>query len=249
MADEVEAKLLVLGEDREATVDAIAALDTVAGLIVVWRREHALTDAYFETPDHGLAAHGVALRVRSQDGEELLTVKGDARVQDGVISRFELEVAWSTDGLDRVLSVLRDAGVALTGNADQSQDAMSAMASLGLVAASPRTNRRTALGLAALNGEHVAELDIDRVVFSAGGHRVRHFEVECEARAGAGPELLRAVAEDLCGRFDGLRPISYSKLELGQLLDAWAAEGALASWLDGDQLTGPAYDEIERRLG
>ncbi|HEX5142164.1 MAG TPA: hypothetical protein VFX19_14585 [Dehalococcoidia bacterium] len=187
--------------------------------------------------------------MRSQDGEELLTVKGDARVQDGVISRFELEVAWSTDGLERVLATLREAGVALTGEPDQSQDAMSAMASLGLVAASPRTNRRTALGLAAPNGEHVAELDIDRVVFTAGGQHVRHFEVECEARAGAGPELLRAVTDDLRRSFDDMRPIAYSKLELGQLLERRAAEGTLASWLDGDQLTGFAYDEIERRLG
>ncbi|HEX5142163.1 MAG TPA: hypothetical protein VFX19_14580 [Dehalococcoidia bacterium] len=62
MADEVEAKLLILGADREGTAGDLAGLDTVAGLIVVWRREHALTDAYFETPDHGLAAHGVALR-------------------------------------------------------------------------------------------------------------------------------------------------------------------------------------------
>src|SRR5690606_19879886 len=111
MPDEVEGKLVITGPDAAAVYDAIAALTAIGGFRVAHRAVEEIADVYFDSPERALFAAGLALRVRSIDGRELLTVKGESRVLGGVITREELEVEWSLDGLDTVLEALNQAGV------------------------------------------------------------------------------------------------------------------------------------------
>jgi inorganic triphosphatase YgiF len=113
MPDEVEGKLVILGPDAPSIYEALAALDAAGGYTVARREVEQLADAYFDGPERRLFAAGLALRVLN--GRELLTVKGESRVSGGVISRDELEVDWSPDGLDEVLEALSQAGVWLDG--------------------------------------------------------------------------------------------------------------------------------------
>ncbi len=163
--------------------EAIAGLDAVAGLRVARREVEQITDAYFDSPDRRVFAAGLALRVRNLNGRELLTIKGETHVQDGVLTRDELEVEWSPDGLDDVLEALGQAGVSL-GDIDAartSASARQAIEALGFVASAPRENRRVALSLVR-DGKVVAEVAVDAVTLTAGDQTVRHYEVECETK-------------------------------------------------------------------
>jgi inorganic triphosphatase YgiF len=249
MPDEVEGKLILTSPDRAATIEAIAALDAIGGYTVARRSEHALSDAYFDTPSRDLQAVRLALRVRGDDGRDRLTVKGEGRIEAGVVSRYELERDWSPEALDEVLAVLRDGGVNVdTSRLDTRGGAMNALQSLGFQPTSPRTNRRTALALASTSGEVLAELDVDRVTFKAGDRSVHHYEVECEAHGDHGNALIRAVLADLRARFEGLHPVSYSKLDLAEHVERLAAERRLVPMLYKDALTAEAYAEIQAVL-
>lgn len=246
MPDEVEAKLIITAEDAEAVYEAIASSDAFAGCRVAHRLVEDIDDAYFDGPDRPLFAAGLALRVRSVNGREVLTVKGEAHIQDGVVSREELEVEWSPDGLDEVLEALSQAGVSL-GDIEAAREAASArdaVEALGFAPTSPRRNRRTALTLMR-DGEVVAEIDVDDVTFSPGGRSVRHFEVECEAKGAGDASTVRAVLDDLQARHSALQAWAVSKLALGEVLEALAQDGELDALLAGDRLRPEAYATIE----
>jgi inorganic triphosphatase YgiF len=246
MPDEVEGKLVITGPEVPAVYEAIGRLDAAGGYRVARREVEMLSDAYFDGPEQQLFVLGLALRVRSLNGRELLTMKGESRVQDGVISRDELEVAWSPEGLDEVLETLSQAGVWLVDieAAREAPTARAAMEALGFVAGAARENRRVALTLAR-GDEVVAELDVDAVTMTVDGRVVRHYEVECEAKGAGDAAVVKAVLDDLRSRHEGLRPWSVSKLALGESLEALASEGRLAPLLDGERLLPEAYDAVE----
>ena len=247
MADEIEGKLIITGADAESTYETIARVESVAGCRVAHREVEEIADAYFDGPSRPLFAVGLALRVRSANGRELLTVKGESRVEDGVVSREELEVEWSPEGLDEVLEVLSQAGVSL-GDVDAARErasAREAIEALGLEATAPRSNRRVALTLMR-DGEVVGELDVDAVTFSAGGRRVHHYEVECESKGVGDAAVIRAVLDELRSRYAGLQPWDVSKLALGEALEALSQQGDLERLLDGERLRPEAYDLIKK---
>jgi inorganic triphosphatase YgiF len=231
MPDEVEGKLVIMGPDAPAVYEAIAGLAAIGSFRVAHRAVEAISDIYFDSPERALFVAGVALRVRTLDGRELLTVKGEARVHEGVISRQE---------------TLNQAGVSL-GNVAAAREASSArqaMEALGLVAGSSRSNRRSALTLVR-ESTVAGELDVDAVALTVDGTLVRHFEVECEAGPGGDTGVVRDVLADLTSRYPGLRRWSISKLALGEALEALCAAGRLSPLLEGEGLRATGYDEIE----
>jgi inorganic triphosphatase YgiF len=247
MADEVEGKLIITAPDAQAVYEAIAQLDGMGGCRVARREVEDLVDAYYDGPERPLFAAGLALRVRMLNGREMLTVKGESRVSEGVVSRSELEVDWSPEGFDEVLEALSQAGVWL-GDVEAARERASApeaMEALGFVAGAPRSGRRVALSLMR-NGDVVAELDVDVVTFTVAGRPVRHYEVECEAKGAGDAAVLRAVLDDLHSRYEGLRGWSVSKLALGEALEELARAGGLEALLDGERLRTEAYDAVER---
>jgi inorganic triphosphatase YgiF len=247
--DEVEGKLVLTSPDRARIIEDIASLESIGGYRVLQRSDHALADAYYDTPDRDLAGARLAQRVRSEDGRERLTLKGESRVHAGVITRHELEREWSRDALDEVLVAIRSDGVEFdTSPLDADHGAAAALASLGLLPTSPRLNQRTVLELSGALGVVVAELDLDRVTFTAGAFAVRHYELECEAHGEHGHDAINAVVADLRYRFQGLQPIIYSKLDLAEHLEDLAATGRLEALLEGDSLTAAAYSDIEGDL-
>ena len=222
----------------------------MGGFTVVRRSEHSLSDAYFDTPERDLADAKLALRIRGEDGRDRLTLKGDASIDSGVVSRSELELEWSPEALERVIEAIRRGGVKLdTSPLDSTHGANGGTRVPGPTRdGSLAPTIAPSLELAGASGAIVAELDVDRVVFTAGRTQVRHYEVECEAHGGHGSDAIRAVLADLSIALRRAAAVTYSKLALAEHLERLEAEGRLAAMLDGNALRREAYEEIEKAL-
>lgn len=99
MDQEIEVKFLV--KDYERLIHKIQNL----GLICVRPRIHELNLRY-DTPDHGLVSARQVLRLRKDDLARL-TFKGPGVLQEGVLTRKEIEVVVSDfDATNRLLEAL-----------------------------------------------------------------------------------------------------------------------------------------------
>ena len=74
----------------------LGAHPTLEPLTVGHPVTRTLRSIYFDTPDHLLRAHGIALRLRSTDGGQWLQTIKVGNGVDGLYDRKELESAIST---------------------------------------------------------------------------------------------------------------------------------------------------------
>jgi len=198
-----------------------------------------IADTYLDTPAGDLAARGVALRIRDQDGERLLTLKGERRAEAGGSSRLELELPWTPAAVSRVGAELAGRGVPLPGDWGEP-------AQLGLTVVQQRETRRGLRMLRPGGGVPLAELAVDRVAYRLDGATARIGQIEIEAR-NQGFDLQGAV-DALQAAVDGLAPWPYGKLATGHAIAQRLWAGTLALGADGD-VEPEGLDAIERDMG
>ncbi|WP_162910182.1 CYTH domain-containing protein, partial [Azohydromonas sediminis] len=194
---EVELKLQVPPAQRDAVRRAVATASA---------RTTRLQARYFDTPDRRLAAAGIALRLRREDGHWVQTLKARG---DGVMARPEHNAVLPRTRGEPVLDVARHDGTAAA-------DALRATgvdpAALQPLFATDvrRTHRRVR------HGGAVVELAYDDGVLLAGERREPVAELELELVSGA-PAALFALAARWIGRH-GLWLDVRTKAERGDLL-------------------------------
>ena len=220
MSEEIELKL-------EADPDALAALEA-SGLLpgepaIVRQRA-----VYFDTPDHGLARAGLALRIRHAGGRRVQTVKAGSGASAGLFARAEWERAVDSDTpiLDDTLPV---------------RPLIEAAGTIGPVF-EVRVERRR--WIVQQDGASV-ELVIDRGEVAAGNRTSPICEIELELMAGQ-PAALFALAR----RIDSTAPVRLgvqSKAERGYLLLEGAPAKAFKAEpvaLAGDVSAAQAFQQI-----
>lgn len=255
---ELEASLAVVGQDAARTLEAVIALEELAGRHLGPPRERELRDVYLDLPGEPLLAAGGALRLRRAGARLLLAFKGDGRGGAGPgVEREEREAPWGPGAAGVLRRVAAEAGgdaaapeAAITA-AREGREALGALLGAGFHVLQDRRTRRITREIPGPAGGS-GELAADAVRFEAGGLACVHREVEVEAdRPGPdGSALVRACVDDLRGRFGAvLRPWERSKLATGLALEALLAEGERPSWLAADGSLAPeAYDRLEACL-
>lgn len=221
MQREVELKLDVAPGD----VDALAAL-----LIGPPRWLHQRS-VYFDTPDGGLARHGLGLRIRECDGKRVQTVKAAAAGEGpsaGLFSRLE----WETP---------------VAGDLPEIDDASPVRLALGNAADRlvPQFTVDVTRRLWTLEeaGSRI-EVVLDTGSVSASGRQAPFAEVELELLAGEASALF-ALARRLDMQVP-LRPAVLSKADRGQRLLApvTQADHATVPVLAADAATGEVVPTI-----
>ena len=248
---ETEGKLIIVSEDAKTIAESISRLDRVGNYVLEDRRTHRLKDVYFDTEGRELSASLISLRIRSVDGQELLTLKGPGEATGLSQTRLEIERDWSADALQTILSALQEAGIAVStrGDLPGGSSAEETLSLLGFGVLASRLTQRTSLTVKEKPGSAaLAELDIDDVLFSAQDTKVRHFEIECELKPGGSPQVVEEVLGELRKMFGCLQPFPFSKLAIGQALTRLSESGRLSSLLSGQVLRPTAYPEIQRVL-
>ena len=245
---ETESTLVVVSDEPETVIEAIAALRKLDGYRLRPRGKEEIRDLYFDSPDGKLRTARIALRVRQVGKRRLLTIKGPSRRgARGGESRLELEEEWPGRAWEVLYAELgRKLGIPAV--APVGADPAEALRSAGLVVVQDRRSSRQLRDVVPRDGtrRRVAELAIDSVVYPPAGHEVRHFEVEVEAKATGGESAVASLSESLVIRYwPALRPWRHGKLATGKAVAALLEERDRDDVLTDDGALRPsAYDAI-----
>jgi len=249
---EVEAKLLVVVRPVAALWTVLEALRELDGFTLDPLADQHLSDRYFDTADHALRQADLALRLRDDDTNCAIAVKGKSRMVGHVASRFEVERPCSRESIDEVLALLRGHGVALAVPADTAAATGPAdiLARAGLQAWQSRTTQRQRRAIRRTDEPvAIAELALDDCRYRHDGGWIRHYEIEIESTRGDANEVGRLLSM-LHARYAGkLRPWPHSKLATGAALAAFAKAQGLTGIVDENTtVRADLYAEIERWL-
>jgi inorganic triphosphatase YgiF len=200
---EIEAKYRV---DGQRTFDDLLSLSALGPFrLAPTPNPEDQRNTYFDTADSRLRAARYGLRVRDLGARRIATLKGDARVVDGVYEREEWEVAIGDDDRPESWppSEARERTLALLDGAPL------------LPILTIRTLRRHIY--ASRDGSDVAEISLDEGLISAGGREERLRELEIELLGTATRADLDNLVALLRGRYP-LVPEERSKLARGLAL-------------------------------
>jgi hypothetical protein len=248
--DEIEAKLILVGDAPERVADELAVVPQLGEYRLSSARELVLRDTYLDTRDRALARGHFALRIRRCDESAWLTLKGPDRGAgfEGAVHRSELELPWSPSSLRRILAALDDAGLHLEANAVPPDDPLAALEACGVSVIQDRVTRRRVRDLGDAQRANLAELAIDCVLPRLGAREVRLFEVAVEVEGS--PEPLRGIVETLEEAYGSeLRRWLHDKLATGLALRRIFETEGLDPLLRPDGTLRPAgYRAIDRDL-
>jgi inorganic triphosphatase YgiF len=200
---EIEAKYRV---DDQRTFDDLLSLTALGSFLLAPAPDpEDQRNTYFDTVDGRLRAARYGLRVRDLGARRIATLKGDARVADGIYEREEWEVAIGDDDRPESWppSEARERALAL----------LSGAALIPILTI--HTIRRHIY--ASRDGSDVAEISLDEGVISAGGREEHLRELEIELLGAAIRADLDELVALLRERYQ-LIPEERSKLARGLAL-------------------------------
>jgi len=252
---EIETTLAICAETPDSIVREVANLTRIGRFVFTPRPEKAIRDVYLELPGGELRSRGCGLRLRSVDGEQLITLKGRAaRVAGGGLRRDETELEWSREGMGEIVDHLAELGVLLDlpDPAREWEDPETIVSRMGFVADQIRSTVRRPRDVSPDRAASliVAELVIDSVVYFLQAGDVRHHEIEVEAKGTGTVEDIQEVSNTLLGYLPGsLREWHFGKRATGRAVANILAERGSPEILSpsGDLLPG-SYDQILVKL-
>jgi len=253
---EIETKLVILSDAPEAIADEIARLESLGGHQL--RRAESVTvhDLYFDTTDLQLERHGLALRMRSTQSRQLLTLKGPEVTIGSTMQREELEQDWSREALATIQAELsaRGVGLVVPDPLLAESNPVTVLQGMGLAQMQDRqTTRRRRQIVRGMTGdesedESEAELAIDRVMFRFGDRRVCHYEVEIELEASNDVTLIENLIRSLRSHWPVLTVWHHSKYATGKALEALLDTDAAQEVGDRGELALAVYEKVEAWL-
>ena len=256
MPREVESTLAVVSENPRKIIDALCGLSCLAGYRLIPEGTREIRDIYYDTEDGALKRERIGFRIRERKGHpSLVALKGPATAcrESGVVSRLEVEEAWSEETLRNLLGNLGRRGIAFSSVPTFHRDPQMTLENLGLAVVQDRETRRRVWNAVADDegkGDPLAEMVIDTVTYRCDGSRLVHREVEVEALSPADDASVLSVGAlitALADRFKGeLRAWDHGKLPTGKMLCKIAGEGRLAGHVFPSGELGPgAYSLLE----
>ena len=257
LPQESEIALIINAEQPRKVVERIGSLPSIANYKLLPRGSEEIHDVYFDTLDDAFQPQKLALRIREERNETLITLKGPSRLEDGGgVERIEIEGPWSKDMLATIVEQLADWGIEMP-PPDQEfdlKDPRDYLMDRGFKVVQDRRTRRQVRDVVRAgeeDGPRLAELAIDSVVYHFASHKIHHYEVEIEAKTEEGLRPLKPLIDGLINMFGGevLDKPEYSKLAVGFALQELLHTGALEGLIDLDgNLKPAAYDKIDEYL-
>lgn len=252
---EIESILLILSDHPEELVKKIADKTSVGDFSLVNPLTKVLSDTYFDTPDHLLSRRKLNLRIRTDNQERWITMKTHPRrTLWGGMVRSEMEVPWSPDALEKVISELKipPAQSPAPKGEEAASDPIGFLKGKGLVPIQHRETQRQVRGVTSGSNPAslLAELDLDSVLYDFDGQKIRMFEIEVESKSEKGPSVVKSVTRSLKGEYGALlRSWRHGKLATGNGIIRMLNAGELSPLIDSENRLRPAaFEKLNRIL-
>jgi inorganic triphosphatase YgiF len=153
---EIELKLVIIHNNPVEIARKINAQTHLAGYPLNRKDNVFIKDIYFDTSEKSLQQKGFALRIRVQNQQAYITIKGKTQIQEGgAIQRLEIEKEWSQQSWIEIISFLK--GEKLLPESVQPlkfNDHQSALSSAGLEPIQERTTHRQIRQVTDRNKKH-----------------------------------------------------------------------------------------------
>lgn len=253
---EMEATLIICSEEPEAVAEKISSLRSIGEYRIVPQHTKMIHDIYFDKPDYALQAEKLALRIREFGEMKLITLKGPSQPSGlGSVKRLEVEKQWCKESLINIIEELGNRKINLPRVPQDFNTAnpLVAMTNLSLKVIQDRYTQRQIRNIVYLDKDDsliLAELAIDSVVYNFDKQKIRHYEVEIEAKTRDGENVVNAVSEELYRTFKPtLRVWDYSKLATGKAINKLIKEGNLKDLPEiNNKMKPEVYDKIVELL-
>jgi len=234
MPVERETKLVILGDEPGAVMEEIASKKSLGTYRLKRNRTQSLKDTYYDTTDRSLSTRGIALRIRQVGKGVIFCIKQDERSDEsGVKLRDEIELSWSQDNREEIISHLEGISLPAGGRNPAQETPDKFLKDMGLSVIHKRETRRITLNAAA-DIEHgegiIAEIALDATCYFINECRVLHHEIEVEAKGGDS-DMHIVYLTDFLRKAYGVRlmPWDHNKLLTGLALERLFAEGKLTA--------------------
>lgn len=248
---EIETTLAICSDSPESTVDEIAQIDAIGSFRLKARPQLAIQDVYLELPETQLRSAGLGFRLRSVNGEKLITLKGKPEeIAGGGLRRREIELPWSYEAMRHITERIGNVGIPLT-VPDSSyawDDPRVVLAEMGLVPDQIRdtTRRPRDVSRTTEPSSTIAELVIDSVVYHLYSQTVSHHELEVELKGAGSIDDIQEVSSAMLERWPSvLREWHFGKRSTGRaaamLLSEVGRSGVVS---DSGDLLPSAYDKL-----
>lgn len=173
-----------MGREFELKYAADAGILSALAAAYPTGRSIDMETTYYDTPDGAFAARQMTLRLRTENGVGLCTLK--TPLADGSRGEWECHACSMDEGIQTLLKL---------GAPEQ----LVSLSRQGLIRVCGAKFRRLALSLPTADGQ--AELALDQGVLLGGGRTLPFWEVELELKSGS-EQATVALAETLAAIYD-----------------------------------------------
>ncbi|UCF65086.1 MAG: CYTH domain-containing protein [bacterium] len=252
MFSEIELKFLITHPHPEEIWRGIEDLKQLERYVALPENKMYLRDIYLDTTERLLQKNRLALRFRTQNGNQFITIKGDKKIQEyGAVHRLEIERAWDQPSLSEIIKVLSTSIPTFKpGQFEFSANhPIQTLQGLELHPIQERTTHRTIRLLTdRLSDSLIAEGALDETIFKIANESIRHFELEIELKGKGTEQTLQLIKTAILSAYpESLEMWVISKLELGMILENVINKPVFREFLDkNNRISHRGYNYIRR---
>jgi inorganic triphosphatase YgiF len=244
---------LIIKDDADHTRKELAKLRDILEYELKPKPSRIIYDTYYDTPEDTLRQRKISLRTRKLSGNLLISTKSDVRrFRGNIIRRREIELPWSYDSIRRLAKNLKLPPPKLSVSQFRRIPASRTLATMGLEIIQERRTRRDMRGVVRKGKTPalvLAELAIDRVIYTFKDTKLGLSEVEVEAKSSRSLATVRDIANALVSKYQPvLQQWFHGKFVTGLALRKLLETKALQNYLVNGELKPGAFGLIDRTI-
>ncbi len=244
---------LIMKDDADITRKELAKLRDILEYELKPKPPRIIYDTYYDTPEDSLRQRRISLRTRKLAGSLLISTKSDVRrIRGNIIRRREIELPWSYESIRLLAKNLKLAPPKLSVSQFRRIPASRTLATMGLEIIQERRTRREVRGVVRKGKTPalvLAELAIDRVIYTFKDTKLGLSEVEVEAKSSRSLTTVRDIANALVSKYQPvLQQWFQGKFVTGLAIRKLLETKALQNYLVNGELKPGAFGLIDRTI-
>jgi inorganic triphosphatase YgiF len=244
---------LIIKDDAEHTRKELADLRGILEYELKPKPPCLIFDTYYDTSEDSLRQRKISLRTRRLSGNLLISTKSDVRrIAGTIIRRREIELPWSYNSIRLVAKNLKLTIPKSSISQFHRIPASRTLATMGLEVIQERRTRRETRDVVRKNRTPtlvLAELAIDRVIYTFNDRKLGLSEIEIEAKSSRSLATVRDVATALVSKY---RPVLqqwfHGKFVTGLAIRTLLETKTLQDYLVNGDLKPEAFRLIDRTI-